>query len=233
MAAALLDGFLDTCLFNWFDQIGGSVFDGSLVTLILKIGFVAGLLCTGYLLFMRRREKSLKNDEPGDAAFMPALMPSGEADDSGDQAEDGAASQDQEEELDPEAVKEMAQDIFFKFQKAWMQQDAALLQSLIDGHLFIVLSYDLENLKSRGQVNHLENVTLRQVEISEFWRENGLEYVTVGFWANLLDYVVDRQTCQVIAGSDSKPVKFEERWTFVRPCGSDPQAWKLTNIKQS
>jgi predicted lipid-binding transport protein (Tim44 family) len=49
--------------------------------------------------------------------------------------------------------------------------------------------------------------------------------------ASLLDYTVDETNDQVVAGSRSTPVQFEEYWTFVRPVGSNP--WKLSAIQQA
>ena len=94
----------------------------------------------------------------------------------------------------------------------------------------MILEKDLQELKAKGQINRLENIAVRQVEISEVWQEQGQDYITVGFLANLLDYTVDANTNLVLAGSDTEPVKFEEDWTFTRPTGSG--AWKLSAITQ-
>jgi len=37
--------------------------------------------------------------------------------------------------------------------------------------------------------------------------------------------------CQVIDGSKTEPVKFEEYWTFTRPVGNNP--WQLSAIQQA
>jgi predicted lipid-binding transport protein (Tim44 family) len=129
------------------------------------------------------------------------------------------------------AFKETAQDVFFKLQGAWMRQDPPLLKDLTTPELGTILEKDLQDLKAKGQINRLENIAIRQVEISEAWQEQGLDYITVGFLANLLDYTVDANTNLVLAGSDKEPVKFEEYWTFVRSSGSGP--WKLSAITQA
>ncbi len=49
-------------------------------------------------------------------------------------------------------------------------------------------------------------------------------------YANLLDYTTDEQTGQVVSGSKTDPVKFNEYWTFTRPVGDHP--WKLSAISQ-
>jgi predicted lipid-binding transport protein (Tim44 family) len=64
----------------------------------------------------------------------------------------------------------------------------------------------------------------------EAWQEPGQDFITVRFYANLLDFVEDEATGQVVSGSKTDPVKFEEYWTFTRPVGSNP--WKLSAIQQ-
>jgi predicted lipid-binding transport protein (Tim44 family) len=55
------------------------------------------------------------------------------------------------------------------------------------------------------------------------------DFVTVNFSANLLDYTVDDKSGDLVDGSMSNPVKFEEEWTWARPAGT--QDWKLEGIK--
>ena len=103
-----------------------------------------------------------------------------------------------------------------------MRQDPTLIKDLATPELAAILEKDLLDLKAKGQINKLENIAVRQVAISEAWQEQGQDYITVGFLANLLDYTVDANTNLVLAGSDTEPVKFEEYWTFTRPTGAAP-----------
>jgi len=71
---------------------------------------------------------------------------------------------------------------------------------------------------------------VRSVDISEAWQESGQDFITVRIYANLLDYTVDEKTDQVLSGSKTEPVKFEEYWTFTRQVGNNP--WQLSAIQQ-
>ena len=55
------------------------------------------------------------------------------------------------------------------------------------------------------------------------------DFVTVLFVANLLDYTVDDSSGELVSGSMTTPVKFEEEWTWARPSGT--QNWRLEGIK--
>ncbi|MGZ8430171.1 MAG: Tim44 domain-containing protein, partial [Candidatus Deferrimicrobiaceae bacterium] len=100
---------------------------------------------------------------------------------------------------------------------------------LLTDEMRATLQADADALKAKGQINRLENISVRNVEITEAWQESGHDYVTVLFQANLLDYTTD-EAGKVLSGSDAVPVKFEEFWTFTRPVG--PGAWRLSAIQQ-
>jgi predicted lipid-binding transport protein (Tim44 family) len=72
---------------------------------------------------------------------------------------------------------------------------------------------------------------VRSVTTTEAWQEGGQDFLTVCFLASLLDYTVEESSGQVVDGSRSEPVKFEEYWTFTRPVG--PNVWRLSAIQQA
>ena len=131
----------------------------------------------------------------------------------------------------PDKFLRTAQDIFFKVQGAWNKQDTTALCSLCAAQLMKMWEEELAQLKLHGQRNRMDNVALRESEITEAWTENGEDYITVRFHADLLDYTVDETSGAVVSGSDSEAVRFEEYWTFTRPVGPNP--WKLTAVQQA
>jgi predicted lipid-binding transport protein (Tim44 family) len=198
---------------------------------------IGGLLYLGYRWFSRRQEAY---QSAGDAGGQPVTIPTTWQTSEPEPEPLPLPGYDLKAELEPiqrtdpsfneAAFKEKAQDVFFKLQGAWMRQDPTLIKDLATPELAAILEKDLQDLKAKGQINKLENIAIRQVAISEAWQEQGQDYITVGFLANLLDYTVDANTNLVVAGSDTQPVKFEEYWTFTRPPGPGP--WKLSAITQ-
>jgi predicted lipid-binding transport protein (Tim44 family) len=86
-------------------------------------------------------------------------------------------------------------------------------------------------MKAKNQANRLENIAIRSVDITEAWQEEGKDFVTVLFYANLLDYTVDKTSGALVLGSKTEPVKFREFWTFMRPVGGRAP-WQLSAIQQ-
>ncbi|MBI5483767.1 MAG: Tim44 domain-containing protein [Deltaproteobacteria bacterium] len=132
--------------------------------------------------------------------------------------------------FDENRYKDQVMDNFFRIQGAWMIRDLASVQSILTDEMRRVFQGDLDRLISNKQINKLENIAVRSVEIVEAWQESGQDFITTLIYANLLDYTVDDSTGALLTGSKSDPVKFEEYWTFTRPVGNNP--WKLSAIDQ-
>jgi predicted lipid-binding transport protein (Tim44 family) len=238
LAGGLVGGMIGNMLFGGSGHAGpgGAPAAGGGCSSIglFDIILIGGLLYLGYRMLNRRQEAYQASDQGGSATTIPASWQTPEPAPMPLPDYDVKSALEPIQRSDPSfqeaAFKETAQDVFFKLQGAWMRQDPALLRDLATPELAAILEKDLQDLKAKGQINRLENIAVRQVEISEAWQEQGQDYITVGFLANLLDYTVDANTNLVLAGSDKEPVKFEEYWTFTRPSGSG--TWKLSAITQ-
>ncbi len=133
--------------------------------------------------------------------------------------------------FDEVGFKEWCSDTFFRIQAAWMHRDLEKVRPLLTEEMREAFGKQIEEVRGKRQINRLENIAVRSVELTEAWQEQGLDYITVRFLANLLDYTVDEASGNVVSGSDSDPVKFEEFWTWVRPVGPNP--WRLSAINQA
>jgi predicted lipid-binding transport protein (Tim44 family) len=133
--------------------------------------------------------------------------------------------------FDEKRFQDICMDYFFKIQGAWANRDISGVRNLLTGEMYRIVQDDVERLKSERKINKLENIAVRSVDIVEAWEESGRDYITVRFYANLLDYTIDETTGQVVSGSKTEPVKFEEYWTFTRQVGNNP--WQLSAINQA
>jgi predicted lipid-binding transport protein (Tim44 family) len=133
--------------------------------------------------------------------------------------------------FDPRRFRDTASDLFFRVQGAWMGRDMTPVRDLLAPEIYESMQKDCERMRAERHVDRMENIAVRSAEISEAWQESGRDYITVHFLASMLDYTVDERTNEVIKGSRSEPVKFEEFWTFVRSVGPNP--WRLSAIQQA
>ncbi|MEE4136023.1 MAG: Tim44 domain-containing protein, partial [Desulforhopalus sp.] len=125
---------------------------------------------------------------------------------------------------------EVASDVFFQIQAGWMRRDLDSYRHLLGSELAAQYAEHFAEMRRLGQINKLESIAIRNVEIVAAGSDGQEDFVTVQFTANLLDYTVDDQSGEVLDGSVSTPVKFQEQWTWARPVGTEE--WKLEGIKE-
>lgn len=125
---------------------------------------------------------------------------------------------------------EVASDVFFKVQAGWMRRDISSYRHLLGEQLALEYVSQFQEMESKGELNKLENISIRNVEVVAAGSENGEDFVSVLFTANLLDYTVDDTSGDLISGSMTEPVKFAEEWSWARPLGTEE--WKLEGIKE-
>ena len=132
--------------------------------------------------------------------------------------------------FDEAGFQDQGMDTFFKIQGAWANRDMSPVRHLLTAEMLGILQGQVDQLKADKKINRLENIAVRSVDLTEAWQESGVDFITVRMYANLLDYNVDETSGQVVEGSKTEPVKFEEYWTFTRPVGNNP--WQLSAIQQ-
>ncbi len=234
LAGGLAGGFLGSLLFSGLGYGGGFGGPGSGGIGLLEILLFAGITLAVVSYLRRRNQEGFAGAHGGGC---------------GSSYEDrgGAAVEEMDAEtnlrrglaeisavvqgFDPARFPEEAMDIFFRIQGAWARRDLNIVPDLLAAEVRQELQRDLDVLKREGQINRLENITVRRADIQEAWVETGKAFVTIHFLANLLDYTVDERSGNLVTGSNEVPVKFEEYWTFVRSSGGS--SWQLTAIQQA
>jgi predicted lipid-binding transport protein (Tim44 family) len=124
---------------------------------------------------------------------------------------------------------EIASDAFFQVQAGWMRRDLDSYRNLLGVQLASEYEVQFAEMREKGIINKLESIAVRKADIVAAGNTGTEDFVTVGFTANLLDYTVDETTGDLVDGSMTQPVKFDEEWTWARPAGTND--WKLEGIK--
>jgi predicted lipid-binding transport protein (Tim44 family) len=235
MAGGIAGGFLGSMLFRGLGIGGGWGGGGGGGIGLFEILLLAVILYMVYRFVKKRRERAENAAyyQDGTAAepsrsFDPAYAPQQSA------ASDSESGLRYIRQMDPSfeetRFRDMCMDTFFKLQGAWGTRDLSSIRGLVTDEVYRRIQADADGLKSEKKINKLDNIAVRSTDIVEAWQESGRDYVTVRFYANLVDYTVDEATGQVVSGSKTDPVKFEEYWTFTRPVGNNP--WQLSAINQ-
>ena len=242
LAGGVLGGVLGSMLFSSLGfGHGGGGFGGGIG--LMEILLLGALLYGIYWFIKKRRQAATATNSPmafgsGSTDSRDAFNPGSYAPPIRDippasdyEAGDGlSAIRQGDYSFDEKRFKDTALDNFFTIQGAWAGRDMAGVRNLLTDEIYKTLQQDADALRAKNSINKLDNIAVRSVDITEAWQEGGQDYITVRFYANLLDYTVDETSGQVLAGSKTEPVKFVEFWTFTRPAGSNP--WRLSAIHQ-
>ncbi|HZV81933.1 MAG TPA: Tim44 domain-containing protein [Geobacteraceae bacterium] len=230
MAGGLVGGMLGGMLFRSLG-FGGGGFGGGGGIGLFDILLLAGI---GYLIYRfvkAKRQAAGQSSYSGQSQVYDVTPQSTGYTSTQDDLDRGLAHiRQMDAGFNEERFCDQVMDDFFKIQGAWMNRDLAPIGGLLTEEIRRTFQEDIDRLLRDKRVNRLENIAVRNVDIVEAWQENGQDFITTLIYANLLDYTTDDVTGQVVSGSKSDPVKFEEYWTFIRPVGSG--SWKLTAIDQ-
>lgn len=236
MAGGIVGGMLGGMLFRSLGFAGGEGGTGG------GIGFtdilLIGALLYGIYWFIKRRRSqategiSYRDSLTTGAGQIAAPMTAYEPEPRESDMETGLRHiRQMDPRFDEKGFTDSCMDHFFKVQGAWANRDMTGVRVLLTDEMNKALQGEADQLRAAQQVNRLENIAVRSVEIAEVWQEKGEDFITVQIYANLLDYTTDERTGQVVSGSRTEPVKFREYWTLTRPVGDHP--WRLSAIHQA
>jgi predicted lipid-binding transport protein (Tim44 family) len=241
MAGGLVGGMLGGMLFRslGFGGGGGGGFGGGGGIGLFEIVLIGAILYGIWWFIKKKRREaegmgSVSNyQEGGQQSSWGSSYPA--ADEQRPSANDVDAGlgyvRQMDNSFDEQRFKDLCLDNFFKVQGACANRDMAVIRNLLTDEMFGILQADAGEMKQKRRINRLENIAVRTVDITEVWQESGKDFITARYYANLLDYTVDEDSGQVVSGSKTEPVKFEEYWTFTRPVGNNP--WQLSAISQA
>ena len=114
-------------------------------------------------------------------------------------------------------------------QAAFSNEDIGRIRTLATPEMVAFFTGDMQQNRSRGQVNKVTDTKLLQGDLSEAWREGDSDYASVAMRFSMIDKYLDINSGRLVGGSD-QPVEATEVWTFVRQRGGN---WMLSAIQQT
>ena len=235
MAGGIAGGLLGGMLFRSLGFAGGGGGGGGGIGLF-EIILIGGIIYLIYRFLKKKREEGAGNPYSVNTTYEPIASPPYQQQavsyetPQNDVAAGISHIRQMDYNFDENRFKDSVMDSFFKIQSAWMNRDLTPVGVLLTAQMRQSFQSDIDQLIRDKRTNKLENIAVRNVDIIEAWQESGQDYITTLIYANLLDYTTDDATGQVVSGSKTDPVKFEEYWTFTRPVGSNP--WQMSALQQ-
>ena len=124
---------------------------------------------------------------------------------------------------------EAFEQLLIEMQAAFSNEDVARLRTLATPEMVAFFTEDMQQNRSRNQVNKVSDTKLLQGDLAEAWREGEADYASVAMRFSMIDRYIDISSGRLVGGSE-QPVEATEVWTFVRPRGGN---WMLSAIQQT
>ncbi len=136
----------------------------------------------------------------------------------------------QDASADPAALGTRVREVFLKLQKCWQAREYGPMEPLMIPFLYKEHCRQLAGMKSNHEINMLENLAVRGIDLVHVsWTNDPeLRQVTALVTADVRDYYKDDRTGDFLRG-DREKATFQEFWTFQRRGA----AWLLLSIEQT
>lgn len=225
MAGLLGAGLLGALMgHGFFGGLGGLA---SMLGFLIQAGLVVGLVMLALRFFRRRSEPALAG--AGAPYARQGLDPRQDprTNFGGAPAGGGQARPRQRDEVgvkpaDFEAFERGLQAV----QAAFSAEDVAALRRVATPEMAGYFADEIAQNQGRGVVNRISDVTLRQGDLSEAWREGPVDYATVAMRFTLRDETVERAGGRIVRTGEPEAL---ELWTFRREAGGP---WIVSAIQQ-
>ena len=133
------------------------------------------------------------------------------------------ASIDKLEESDPNFNKDefmqWVDSVFMELQTAWTNKDVDKLKTLEDNALYSTHRAQLERYIKDKKTNHIERIAIREKEINGYKEDDGFEFIDLTLWVEMVDYIKDDVTGNVIKGRTEDRLMMEYNIVFKRKKG--------------
>ncbi len=195
---------------------------------------ILAVVASGYLAYrLYRRWQTQKNPATAEAPrkfLRPAnLTPPPVT--VAEEAKSGlAAIETEASDFDLHAFGEAVHRLLFDLYAAWTSQDLDALTGRVKEGLLDYLRMGLKVMTFREESSFLEDLSLEALTVTAAGVNGAREFITVRFRGRLLDYVVDKKSGKLLAGSMAYPAIFHEYWDLERFQGE--KVWVLQDIRE-
>lgn len=125
---------------------------------------------------------------------------------------------------------ERFEELLQEMQRAYAAEDYGALRRITTPEAMSYLAEELSENATKGVKNEVRDVYLVQGDVAESWAEDKMEYATVAMRYEAIDYVVDRQSGDVVEGDPNTKTESVEIWTFARRPNTQ---WQISAIQSA
>ncbi|MFM8332421.1 MAG: transporter [Candidatus Methylumidiphilus sp.] len=115
-------------------------------------------------------------------------------------------------------ARQVVKPYFLATYSAWSRGQWPQARHLVSDRLYESNDFWMQEYARQGWQNRLDNIEIQQIVPARIDLDKFYESITVRVYASCIDYTVDKRGA-VIGGSNKRPRRFSEYWTFIRVAG--------------
>lgn len=124
-----------------------------------------------------------------------------------------------------------AEKLFLKLNDLWTKRDWEYMRDFESSELFEKHNNQINEYINNGTINCIENITIKNIFISDFYNDNNYIYLTVKINSKLIDYIINVSDGKVIEGSKGKYWRMGYTMTFRKNTELNNDNWILCDFK--
>ncbi|MCA2390536.1 TIM44-like domain-containing protein [Lactococcus sp. NH2-7C] len=115
-------------------------------------------------------------------------------------------------DIDDSEISDKIKRQFLDIQNAWNVQDISRASNLYSERLYKKHNQILLQYSDKRIVNYTKNIEIEGLSHHRWKQTNKFE---VDIYFKAIDYVIDKDTQQILKGSSNSQQRFRQRWTFI------------------
>lgn len=115
-------------------------------------------------------------------------------------------------DIDDSEISDKIKRQFLDIQNAWNVQDISKVSNLYSERLYKKHNQILLQYSDKRRVNYTKNIEIEGLSHHRWKQPNKFE---VDIYFKAIDYVIDKDTQQILKGSSNSHQRFRQRWTFI------------------
>ena len=129
-------------------------------------------------------------------------------------------------------IKSRVEIAFFKIQEAWMARDQDIAKDYMSQRLYLKHKAQTDQMIRENKKNILENINLTKAQVVSVadYKDDSKDQVWVHISGEMIDYIINTDTGNLISGEKNKTESFTELWSFTK---NDKNEWVLDEIDQT
>ena len=118
-------------------------------------------------------------------------------------------------DFDEKAFLQNGYDMFLKVEDAWMNFDLEKVHNIITDEMFNMYESQLSSMEIKGEQNIMNGFDLKDCAISSCREQNDTVEVTAKYIIEFYDYIIDKESGNVLRGNKSRKLRMYYDFTFV------------------